>query len=52
VSYPALTDGASCFIAPPCLLANPNEGREVLGGAPQAHWVAPTLLFLRAPKKR
>ncbi|PSN86950.1 hypothetical protein B9Q00_10130 [Candidatus Marsarchaeota G1 archaeon OSP_C] len=27
VSYPALKGGASCFIAPPCLLFNPKEGR-------------------------
>ena len=31
VNYHALTDVASCFIATPCLLTNPKEGRGGIG---------------------
>jgi len=55
VSYPALRGGASCLIAPPCLL-NPRTGRGGIersstAGAPM-EGVAPTLLFLGEQGKR
>ncbi|PSO06956.1 hypothetical protein B9Q04_13400 [Candidatus Marsarchaeota G2 archaeon BE_D] len=54
MNYPTLTDGASCFIATPCLLFNPRKGGGGWAKLKDRHTrrVAPTLLFLKEQGKR